>query len=225
MGTGLAMVTVMQHSSGLRVSLSWAAGLIMGVALASPPTRAAPQTADTPPADIVTGAWQHHKASFTYFGVTTLYSCDGLEGQVGQILRHLGARKDVHVTAHGCPGASYTPSHSASVNADFYTLAPVAGATGPGTVDARWTPVEVTTRRPYFMRNGDCELIQDMKDLITQNFSLRDVDYRAECVPRQYTQDSFSIKGEALTVLQPQSPAALIRPMMDRPMAGRPEAG
>ena len=110
MGTGLAMVTVMQHSSGLRVSLSWAAGLIMGVALASPPTRAAPQTADTPPADVVTGAWQHHKASFTYFGVTTLYSCDGLEGQVGQILRHLGARKDVHVSAHGCPGASYTPS-------------------------------------------------------------------------------------------------------------------
>ena len=214
------VVTVMQHSNGLRVSLSWAAALLAGMALASPATHAAPQTADTPPAGIVASAWQHHKASFNYVGVTTLYSCDGLEGQVGQILRHLGARRDVHVTAHGCPGPSYTPSHTASVDADFYTLAPVAGAAGPGTVDASWTPVEVTPRRPYFMREGDCELIQDMKDFIAKNFSLRDVDYRAECVPRQYTQDSFSIKGQALTVLQPRSHAMISRPRTGRPVTG-----
>ena len=215
----------MQHGNGLGASLTWAAALIAGVALLSPASHAAPQTADTPPTDVVSGVWEHHKASFNYFGVTTLYSCDGLEGQVAQILRHLGARRDVHVSAHGCPGPSYTPSHSASVDADFYTLAPVAGATGPDTVAARWAPVEVTTRRPYFMGQGDCELIEEMKDLITKNFSLRDVEYRTECVPRRPTVEPFSIKGQALTALQPQSHAALIRPMTGRPMVGRPAAG
>jgi hypothetical protein len=202
--------TGMPHGKGSRALSVWAMALALGLAFESPASRAAPQAADAPPADIVTGTWQHHKATFNYFGITTLYTCDGLEGQVGQILRHLGARRDVHVSARGCPGTDNTPSHTAWVQADFYTLAPVAGAAGPGTVDARWTPVEVTTRHPYFMGDGDCELIQEMKDLITQNFSLRDIQYRAECVPHQYIQDSFSIKGQALTA---------------QPPAGRPVAG
>ena len=37
--------------------------------------------------DIVDGAWQHHKVKFNYVGFTTLYTCDGLEDRVGEILR------------------------------------------------------------------------------------------------------------------------------------------
>ena len=199
----------MQNSQRPGVFGAWTMTLALALAVGSPAGRAAPQAADAPPAGIVTGTWQHHKATFSSYGVTTLYTCDGLEGQVGQILRHLGARKDVQVSARGCPGP-YTPSQTAWVDADFYTLAPAAGASGPGTVDARWTPVEVTIQRPSFMGQGDCELIQEMKDLITQNFSLRGIEYRTECVPHEYIQDSFSIKGQALTVL---------------PQAGRPLPG
>jgi hypothetical protein len=64
-----------------------------------------------------------------------------------------------------------------------------------------------------------------MKNLITQNFSLRDVEYHAECVPRQYIQDAFSIKGQALTLLPAQSHAAIIGPMTGQPMTGRPVTG
>jgi hypothetical protein len=204
----------MKHNKGSGVFGAWAMALVLGLAFGSPASRAAPPAADvaqteTAPTNIVMGTWQHHKASFSYVGVTTLYTCPGLEGQVGGILRHLGARRDVHVSARGCPGPYNTPSYTALVEADFYTLAPVTGAAGPGTVDARWTPVEVTTRRPYFMGQGDCELIEEMKDFIIQNFSLRDVEYRTDCVPRQYRQDPFSIKGQALTLLPPQSHAAI----------------
>jgi hypothetical protein len=66
------------------------------------------------------------------------------------------------------------------VDANFYTLAPVAGAADPDMVAARWTPVEATTRRPSFMGRGDCELIEEMKDLITQNLRLRDVECRTQ---------------------------------------------
>jgi hypothetical protein len=111
---------------------------------------AAADSAATPPADIVTSVWQHHQVTFNYFGVTSLYTCDGLEDQVRQILLHLGARKDAKVYASGCPGPYNAPSNSAWVKADFYTLAPAAGADGSGTVKARWTPLELTPTASSF---------------------------------------------------------------------------
>jgi hypothetical protein len=162
---------------------------------------AAIETADTASGDIVNGAWQHHKVTFNYYGVTALYTCDGLEEQVRQILLHVGARQDAKVTASGCPGPFGTPSHTAWVDADFYTLAPVAAANGSNTVKARWTSLEVKPRRPNFLGEGACELIQEMKDLITQNFSLRDVDYRTSCIPHELTLDGFAVEGQALRAL------------------------
>ena len=59
---------------------------------------------------VVTGTWVHRHASFTYWGVTALYSCDGLEDNIRALLVHLGARKnDVKVNARGCP---HGPEHS-----------------------------------------------------------------------------------------------------------------
>jgi hypothetical protein len=71
-------------------------------------------------------------------------------------------------------------------------------ASAPDAVRARWTVLEVTPRRPAFMGDGDCELIQAMKDLITKNFRLRDLEYRANCVPHELLLDSFVIKGQVL---------------------------
>jgi hypothetical protein len=164
-------------------------------------------TADnTPPAgDVVSGAWQHHKLTFSYIGFTSLYTCDGLEAHVRQILLHLGARKDLKVSASGCPGPFNAPSRSAFVGVDFYSLAPAEP--GSDTVQARWTPVEVTPRRPEFMGAGDCELIQNMKDLITQNFSMRDVKYRTDCFPHEISFDGFAVRGQALRALPPLAAA------------------
>jgi hypothetical protein len=183
----------------------WGALAVLGLACATLSGRAAdaagakPATdAVTAPADVVTGVWQHHKVTFSYYGITSLFTCDGLEDHVRQILLHLGARRDAKVRASGCPGPYNTPSHSAWVDADFYAVAPAADAKGADTVKASWTPLEVTPRRPDYMGDGDCELIQEMKDLIIKNFTLRDVEYRANCVPHEQWMDSFAVKGQVL---------------------------
>jgi hypothetical protein len=45
-----------------------------------------------------------------------------------------------------------------------------------------------------------------MKDLITKNFSLRDVEYRTRCVPQEVSLDSYSVKGQALRAVPTASP-------------------
>jgi len=150
------------------------------------------------PADIVPGTWQHHKITINYFGITSLYSCYGLEDQVRSILLHLGARKDAKVSATGCPRGPEVPSQHAWIQTDFYTLEPADAAASADTVQAYWAPRELTPQRPYFLGEGDCELVEQMKDLISKSFALRDVQYRTDCVPHDLILDGFAIKGQAL---------------------------
>jgi hypothetical protein len=164
---------------------------------------AACATEQARPADgqVVAGTWEHHQANFTYFGITSLYSCSGLETNIRQLLQHLGARKDVKVNARGCPYGYDTPGHNAIVDLDFYTLSPSGDANATNTVQARWTPVVVSATQPYFMGHGDCELIQEMKDIISNNFSFRDLNYRTDCVPHEVNIDDFGIKAQTLKAL------------------------
>ena len=187
----------------------WGAVAVLGgLACAPPSNSAAADSHAIPPADIVSGSWQHHQVTFNYFGITSLYTCDGLEDQVRQILLHLGARNDAKVYASGCPGRYDAPSRTAWVKSDFYTLAPAADAAGSGAVKANWATVEVTPRRPSFMGDGDCELMQAMKDLIMKNFSLRNVEYRTSCVPHEALLDAYAVKGQALKAVAPNLNAA-----------------
>jgi hypothetical protein len=171
---------------------------MLGALWCGPAMSAAAPEAAAPSTDIVSGTWQHHQLTFNYFGVTALYTCDGLEDHIRRILLHLGARKDIRASASGCTGA-HTPSQYALVALDFYTLSPATDASG--TVDAHWAPLEMSPLRPRFMGGGDCELVQGMKDLITQNFSLRNLDFRTRCPPHGVAIDAFEVKGQALRAI------------------------
>ena len=153
------------------------------------------------PANVTTvsAVWQHHTVRFNYYGITALYSCDGLESKIRALLLHLGARKDAKVSARGCPNGPSAPGSSAILETDFYTLAPTEDAREA--VQAHWEHVEVSPTHPNFMGRGDCELIHEMKDLISKNFTLRDVGYRADCTPHEVNIDDFTIKTEALKPL------------------------
>lgn len=176
------------------------------VFMALPPLASA---ADDSPAGgpVVAGTWVHRHANFTYWGITALYSCDGLEDNIRSLLVHLGARKDdVKVNARGCLRGPNVPSRNSIIELDFYSLAPSADANAANTADtvrARWAPVLVNTTHPYFMGRGDCELVQQLKDTLSKNFSFRDLNYRTDCVPYAEYPDQFSVKAEALKALPP----------------------
>ena len=128
-----------------------------------------------------------------------------------QMLLHLGARKDMTVRAGACPGGPNTPSHMIIVDVDFYSLAPAAAGASAGggaadgieTVNAQWAPVKFIPDSPRFMGDGDCELLQSLKDFISQNFTLRNLEYRTDCFPHTITLNAYSVKAQALKAVPP----------------------
>jgi hypothetical protein len=145
-----------------------------------------------------TSTWKAQTQKFNYTGFTTYYTCDGLEDKVRQVLLHLGARSDVKVRATGCAYGWNEPSPHAWVEAAFYALAPTADAAAGEVVATHWSTFELAARRPTFMGDGECELIQQMRRVIETSFALREVDYRASCAAHQISLGDFSVHGQVL---------------------------
>src|ERR1700690_3331566 len=69
---------------------------------------AAARAADPPTA----AGWQERKGSVSYFGITSVYSCTGIESKIRQIFVYLGARKDVSANAAGCNSRDMPVGHA-----------------------------------------------------------------------------------------------------------------
>jgi len=146
--------------------------------------------------------WQAHKLHFDFMGFTSHYTCDGLEGKVRQILATFGARKDMTVTAYGCPDLE-RPSRMISVDAQFNALAPLpaagaAGANPAEPVKAQWVQVRLAPRRPSYMDEGECELVEQIHDLLQKGFALRNAEYHTSCVPHQVTPGDYSVRADVM---------------------------
>jgi hypothetical protein len=192
----------------MRISKHFCASLSCAIALAGAGTWTAPSVAAAAPAadqQPVASTWQHHSATFRYFGIIALYSCAGIEDHVRALLLYFGARADLKVKANGCPH-EIAPGRVAFLDTDFYTLAPSADASAPDTVAAHWTAINVNPWRPIIMSDGDCELMAQMKGLIASSFTLRALSYRTDCVPQEI--NGFSIKAQVLKAMPPPATAA-----------------
>jgi hypothetical protein len=142
--------------------------------------------------------WRTQKLKFDYTGITALYTCDGLEGKVKQILLTFGARKDVTVRATGCNYGSSQPSKFAWVTAEFTALAPSSEPAPADAVKADWEKVQLAPNRPTYMGAGECELVEQMRDLLQKGFALRNTAYRTQCVPHQVSIADYSVSTEVL---------------------------
>jgi hypothetical protein len=148
------------------------------------------------------GLWQPHRAVIQYFARGTSYSCMGIEDKVRQILRYAGARDDLSVRAAGCDQGPFMSSHMASVNVQFYALAPAADPAAPGSVPSHWAPVSMTPWRSRFLQDSDCDLVRAVKSVVSQSFSWQGLEYDTSCFPYQAASNSFAVKG---TVLKPDT--------------------
>lgn len=157
-------------------------------------------TSATTPASTapVAAQWKKHEVEFVYHGFTSYYTCDGLEEKVRQILLHFGARKGAKAIATGCPYGPSSPSHTAWVKAEFESLVAGDPEGGASAVESSWQALELRPRRPSWMGDGECEIVEQLKPLLTASFALQDLDYRTRCVPHQVSMADYGVTGKVL---------------------------
>ncbi len=152
----------------------------------------------------VPGEWRHVDQTVHYYGFTTTYSCDAMEARVTQILRHLGARKDLKVVAQGCASGPLAQYQGLWIHADFYALRP-AGADTRDPVPAHWVEIGLKPQHPNFMEEADCELVSELKPLLVGSFGLNPETYTTNCQPNTFILNSYAVQGRVLEPLKKAS--------------------
>jgi hypothetical protein len=196
------------------------------IALHAPGAPAAGQAAEPAPAT-VQAVWVEHELQFTYQGFTAHYSCTGLRDKVRWILREVGARPDLrvrvtcmelsgpewmpHVSIAAALPAPATPAVLAQRQAEDSKQALVARVQGQeaGTpaaaaapFPARWQTVEFKSARTGRIEDGDCELLEQMRDRVFRPLGIKVApDSRLACIPHQLPVASVRLEVEALVAV------------------------
>jgi hypothetical protein len=204
---------------------AWQGGWIAGLLWALPALAAAQAAPSADGAATVDAVWVEREVTFTYMPLTSYYSCDGLRDKVRWILTQLGARPGFKVTSRGCievqgpevfPGvkivagfpAAATPELLARLADEASKRALAARATGkPEPVAEATARFPARVRRVEFrsggssldaLQDGDCELMEQLRDRAFGTLGVQVVEDRIHCVPRQVSIGAVRMTVEVL---------------------------
>jgi len=127
-------------------------------------------------------AWKPRELTFTYMGFTSRYSCEGLLDQLQQVLLALGARGDLIVTSYACSRAG-RPESAPALRIKATVLQAAASSASGDTVEARWKTVRLAG--PGRLSPGDCELAEQIRDMVLPLFTTRNLHASLGCIPHQ----------------------------------------
>jgi hypothetical protein len=182
----------------------------------------------------VNAVWVEKEIKFHYMGLTSYYSCDGLRDQARKILAMVGARPDFTVVKRGCTeryGPEFapwlrikaalpvqaTPEVIAALEATRPKQELVARATGSSAAlneataqfpaRARRVEFEGDPRGP--LKEGDCELVEQMLDRVLVPLGVKVVDDRLNCITHQVMRGSLRLAVEVLEPVPAEEPQTL----------------
>jgi hypothetical protein len=186
----------------------------------------------------VPAIWIEKELSFTYFGITSYYSCDSLRDKLKWILEQLGAMEGYTVRMRSCFNSSgpersprimiqaaipqrVTPELLAELSKDQPERDLIARVRGErsviGNTEAQFA---ARTRRVTFddqnlrsrIEAGDCELMEQLRDKLFVPLGVNVVEDRISCAPNQVSRGSIKIE---LEVLEPWTPEPEPEPTAD----------
>jgi hypothetical protein len=188
----------------MSVALGPIAVLVLGMGLAR---------ADNAPAPPVDAEWRVHDVVMTYTGMTSLYSCDGLEWKLKLLLKTAGARTDASVLAT-CSNGMGTPSRFVTARLHFATLAmpgtplaqgekPDPKRAAPQPAGGEWRTVHLKDRSPRDLEAGDCELVEQFDRELLPYFTTRGKVSHMGCIPHAIRMGGIDLSFEVLAAPVP----------------------
>jgi len=159
-------------------------------------------SAEPSAADPEQGVWQKHVYGFQFLGFTSTYSCDGLASKLKVLLIAAGARADAKSASGACARGFGIPDKFAHADLTFYTLAPVGSAEHASPpIMGVWRSVVIADRSPREVALGDCELIEQFRDMVLPMFTTRNIDNRLTCVPNQLSGSVINLQFDVFAGL------------------------
>ena len=161
--------------------------LVLALIVTAPCAGTASASESTPASAPQAAVWTRHQYSFLYMGITSTYSCDGLADKLKVLLIAAGARPDAVSRPGACASSYGQPDKFARADLTFYTLAPAGDGKQAEDGSARgiWRAVRLAIGSPRELANGDCELVEQFRDVVLPMFTVRSVDDHTTCVPHQ----------------------------------------
>lgn len=207
-----------------------AVGLVPMLLAAAAAAQAVASAGDAAP--VVNAIRVEREVDLVYMGFTSYYSCDGLRNKVRRVLVDLGMGDGLKVSARNCirmTGPEVMPSlHIVArvpVEATPELLAQIESEAGKRELVARVkgvAPEEATAqfaaRRKRVeleadplgdLREGDCELVEQLRDRVFPKLGVTVVEDRTQCSPRQVSLGSIHTVVEVLEPLPAPGTAPL----------------
>ncbi len=203
---------------------------LLAPAVAPASDAAQPAAAGAP---TVNAVWVEREFSFTYMGLGTYYSCDGLRNKLEFVLEAIGARKDPKVTVacldpigietlpmariRVAVPAEATPELLRQLEDEQSRRELVGRVQGKdGGIDAATAQfpaqlrvVEFVGRRGRRIEDGDCELLSQLLPQVLKPLGVRELPGSAlRCVPKQSQFGAVRLQLESLHALPPPAPPA-----------------
>jgi len=183
----------------------------------------------------VNAVWKVQEIYFSYFGLTTYYSCDGLRDKMRVILSQLGVRDDMVVTEGGCEtfsGPSVMPSVRMLIAHPTEATETAIAAQTQSAERAAWLArMQRGTKKQFsdepFMAErrqvtlsskdrlggrsdaGDCELLEQVARYLIPKLGGKVVQDRLGCVPHQGTIRNPSVAVEVLLPVKAEQGKAI----------------
>lgn len=182
--------------------------------------------ADTAPT--VNAIWVEQDIEFTYMGFTSYYSCDGLRDKLRWVLQEIGARPGYQVRVTGCMDKGpdliprvritaamlqeATPELLARLAEDASRRELIARAAGKSAeVNEATAQLPARTRRVEFrdrvgsrIEDGECELVEQLRDKVFVPLGARVVEDQLSCVPKTVMHGDVRLLIEVLEPVPPQ---------------------
>lgn len=187
---------------------------------------AEPAGADAVPT--VEAIWVESEVEFTYMSFTTYYSCDGLRGKLRRLMQEIGARPDYKVKVTGCVGEGpeamprvkikaalpqqVTPELLARLAEGATRRELVARATGKSDplaeatarFPARSRRIEFRDRVGSHFEDGDCELVEHLRDKVFPQLGAKIVDDQMRCMANTVALGGLRLTIEVLEAVPAQ---------------------
>lgn len=144
----------------------------------------------------VNAQWQAYDLSFHYFGLTTYYTCTGLEDRLEHLLRQMGAHSDIRVRATGCLGPD---DISRSQLVRIRARMPVAPAgEGGDAFTANRRVISLKTQSLSNQGAASCELLEQVRDQLLPKLNIQLVKDDLQCIPGQPSHIGRSLQVQTL---------------------------